>query len=362
MAWNEPGNNDSNNNDKKDPWGNRNNQNGPPDLDEMLKKLWRQLSGGGGRSSGGNKTPGKSPFSQAGIYAILAVIAVVYAFSGFYTVDEKERAVVLRLGAYHTTVGSGLHWAPTFIDQPIKVDINSIERTNVDATMLTKDENIVIVRLGVQYRIELPEDYLFNVTSPEDTITEATESALREVVGNTVMDDIITTGREKLKADTLEILQRTMEPYATGLSVTQLTLEEAVPPSQVKDAFDDAIKAREDEEKYINTAQSYQNKVVPVAEGAAARMIEVARAYEQSQIAKATGDVAKFNELLPEYNAAPEVTRQRLYLESMERVYGNINKVLIDVEGGNNMMYLPLDQLMKQQRNTNQNNSGPNNQ
>ncbi|MBT8448822.1 MAG: FtsH protease activity modulator HflK [Gammaproteobacteria bacterium] len=362
MAWNEPGNNNSNNNGNKDPWGNRNNQNGPPDLDEMLKKLWRQLSGGGGNSSGGNNPPVKSPFSKAGIYAILAVIVVVYAFSGFYTVDEKERAVVLRLGAYHTTVGSGLHWAPTFIDQPIKVDINSIERTNVDATMLTKDENIVIVRLGVQYRIELPEDYLFNVTSPEDTITEAAESALREVVGNTIMDDIITTGREQLKADTLTILQSTMEPYATGLSVTQLTLEEAVPPSQVKDAFDDAIKAREDEEKYINTAQSYQNKVVPVAEGAAARMIEVARAYEQSQIAKATGDIAKFNLLLPEYTAAPDVTRQRLYLESMERVYGNVNKVLIDVEGGNNMLYLPLDQLMKQQRNTNQNNSGSNNQ
>jgi len=212
--------------------------------------------------------------------------------------------------------------------------------------MLTKDENIVIVKLGVQYRIINPEDYLFNVTSPEDTITQAAESALREVVGNAIMDDIITTGREVIKRDTLSVLENTMEPYKTGLVVTEITLEEADAPAQVKAAFQDAIKAREDEEKYINTAQSYENKVVPVAEGAAARTLEAAKAYEQSAIAKANGDVAKFNKLLPEFLAAPEVTRQRLYIETMEKVYGRVNKVLIDVEGGNNMMYLPLDQLI----------------
>ena len=347
MAWNEPG---KGNDGDKDPWGNRNNQNGPPDLDEMLKKLWKQISGGGkgGGSASSNKM--KSPLGSVAVLVIAAIVVLVYAGYGFYTVNEKERAVVLRFGEHHTTVGSGLHWAPPLIDVPIKVDINSIQRTNVDATMLTKDENIVIVRLGVQYRIENPEDYLFNVTAPEDTITEAAESALRQVVGNAIMDEIITTGREKIKSDTLVQLEQIMLPYETGLSVTQLTLEEATPPSQVKAAFDDAIKAREDEEKYINTAQSYQNKVVPVAEGAAARTIEAARAYEQSALAKANGDVAKFNKLLPEYSAAPEVTRQRLYLETMERVYGRVNKVLIDVEGGNNMMYLPIDQLMKKQR------------
>jgi len=346
MAWNEPGKG----NGDKDPWGNRNNQNGPPDLDDMLKKLWKQISGGGnGRNSGGSAI--KSPFNKVGVIAVLALLTVIYVISGFYTVNEKERAVVLRFGEHHETLGSGLHWNPRFIDTFRKVDISSIQRTSVDATMLTKDENIVIVRLGVQYRIENPEDYLFNVTSPEDTITQATESALREVVGNSVMDQIITTGREQIKTETLDVLQQIMEPYKTGLSVTQLTLEEAVPPTQVKAAFDDAIKAREDEEKYINTAQSYQNKVVPVAEGGAARLIEAARAYEQSALAKANGDVAKFSKLLPEYKAAPEVTRQRLYLESMERIYGSVNKVLIDVEGGNNMMYLPLEQLMKNQRN-----------
>ncbi len=347
MAWNEPGKG----NGDKDPWGNRNDQNGPPDLDDMLKKLWGQISGGG-KKRPGSTAKSQSPFTKFTLYAALIVIAVIYTGYGFYTVDEKERAVILRFGAYHATVGAGLHWAPPFIDQPIKVDISSIQRTSVDATMLTKDENIVIVRLGVQYRIENPEDYLFNVTSPEDTITEATESALRQVVGNSVMDQIITTGREQIKAETLTQLQETMEPYATGLQISQLTLEEATPPSQVKAAFDDAIKAREDEERQINTAQTYENRVVPVAEGNAARTIEAARAYEQSIIAQANGDVAKFNKLLPEYNAAPEVTRQRLYLETMERLYSKVNKVLIDVDGGNNMIYLPIDQLMKQQRNS----------
>ncbi len=346
MAWNEPGKG----NGDKDPWGNRNNQNGPPDLDDMLKKLWNQISGGGNKRPGSSSGKSQSPFSKATMIALLVVVSVIYIGYGFYTVDEKERAVVLRFGAYHTTNGSGLHWAAPFIDTPIKVDISSIERTSVDATMLTKDENIVIVRLGVQYRIESPEDYLFNVTSPEDTITEAAESALRQVVGNSLMDQIITTGREQIKLETLNQLMDIMQPYVTGLQISQLTLEEATPPSQVKAAFDDAIKAREDEERQINTAQTYENRVVPVAEGNAARTIEAARAYEQSIIAQATGDVAKFNKLLPEYNAAPEVTRQRLYLETMERVYGNVNKVIVDVEGGNNMMYLPLDQLMKKQQ------------
>lgn len=347
MAWNEPGNG----NKDKDPWGNRNNQgSGPPDLEDMLKKLWKQV-GGGNNKRGGSGGQMKSPVGKSGLYALLIVVAVAYVLTGFYTINEKERGVVLRFGAYHETVGSGLHWRPRFIDNYIKVDISSIERTSVDGVMLTKDENIVIVKLGVQYRIENPEDYLFNVTSPEDTITQAAESALREVVGSAIMDDIITTGREAIKRETHTLLESTMEPYKTGLVVTEVTLEEADAPTQVKAAFQDAIKAREDEEKYINTAQSYENQVVPVAEGAAARIIEAAKAYEQSAIAMAKGDVAKFDKLLPEYLLAPEVTRKRLYLETMEKVYSRVNKVVIDVEGGNNMMYLPLDQLMKSNRN-----------
>jgi len=344
MAWNEPGNG----NKDKDPWGNKNNQGGgPPDLDDMLKKLWKQVSGGGNKRSNGGSTPIKSPMGKSGLYAIVIIMVAAYIFTGFYTVDEKERAVILRFGAYNETVGPGLHWRPRLVDNYIKVDISSIERTSVDGVMLTKDENIVIVKLGVQYRIENAEDYLFNVTSPEDTITQAAESALREVVGNAIMDDIITTGREAIKRDSHALLVKTMEPYKTGLVVTEVTLQEADAPTQVKAAFQDAIKAREDEERYINTAQSYENQVVPVAEGGAARMLEVAKAYQQSAIAKAKGDVAKFEKLLPEYKAAPDVTRQRLYIETMERVYGRVNKVLIDVDGGNNMMYLPLDQLIK---------------
>jgi len=351
MAWNEPGNG----NKDKDPWGNKNNQGGgPPDLEDMLKKLWKQVTAG----SGGNKSSNsggasvKSPLSKMGFYIILAIIALVYGFSGLYTINEKERGVVTRFGAYHETVGAGLHWLPKFIDRYQRVDISSIERTSIEGVMLTKDENIVVVRLGVQYRIDNPKDYLFNVNSPEDTITQAAESALREVVGNAIMDDIITTGREVIKVDTLVLLETIMEPYKTGLIVSEVTLEEADAPSQVKAAFQDAIKAREDEERYINTAQSYENQIVPAAEGNAAKILEAATAYEQSAIALARGDVAKFEKLLPEYLAAPEVTRQRLYLETMEKVYSRVNKVIIDVEGGNNMMYLPLDQLIKNNRTT----------
>jgi membrane protease subunit HflK len=359
MAWNEPGNG----NKDKDPWGNKNNQGGgPPDLEEMLKKLWKQVGGNSNKSRGSGGSSIKSPISKSGFYVVLVVLALAYVFTGFYTINEKERGVVLRFGAYHETVGSGLHWRPNFIDSVMKVDIRSIERNSVDGIMLTKDENIVIVKLGVQYRIAIPEDYLFNVTSPEDTITQAAESALRQVVGNAIMDDIITTGRETIKIDTLAVLETTMEPYKTGLVVSEVTLQEADAPTQVKAAFQDAIKAREDEEKYINTAQSYENQVVPVAEGAAARILEAAKAYEKSAIAKATGDVAKFEKLLPEYLAAPEVTRQRLYLETMENVYGRVNKVLIDVDGGNNMLYLPLDQLIKNKSNRSEVNASGNNQ
>jgi len=362
MAWNEPGNGNNGNKDK-DPWGNRNNQGGgPPDLEEMIKKIWKQISNGGGKKTRGSKT--SNPLNKSSLIIVGVILTIAYIASGFYTVNEKERAVVLRFGAYHETLGAGVHWRARFVDQYVKVDINSIESTSVNGVMLTKDENIVIVKLGVQYRIANPEDYLFNVTSPEDTITQATESALREVVGNSIMDDIITTGRDIIRQNTLEILEQTMEPYKTGLVVTQVTFQEAVPPTQVKAAFDDAIKAREDAEKFINTAQSYENQVVPVAEGGAARKIQNAKAYKESQIAKAQGDVAKFNKLLPEYLAAPEVTRKRLYLETMEKIYGRVNKVLIDVDGGNNMIYLPLDQLIKKQNSsaTNQSNNQSNNQ
>jgi membrane protease subunit HflK len=353
MAWNEPGNG----NKDKDPWGNRDNKGnqggGPPDLEDMLKKLWKQVMGGSGgkKSSNSGGAAVKSPLNKMGLYIILGIIALVYVLSGFFTINEKERGVVTRFGAYHETVGAGLHWFPKFIDRYEKVDISSIERTSVEGVMLTKDENIVIVRLGVQYRIDNPKDYLFNVVSPEDTITQAAESALREVVGNAIMDDIITTGREVIKIDTLAIIEKTMEPYKAGLIVTEVTLEEADAPPEVKAAFQDAIKAREDEERYINTAQSYENKIVPAAVGNAAKIFEAATAYQQSAIALARGDVAKFEKLLPEYLAAPGVTRQRLYLETMEKVYSRVNKVIIDVEGGNNMMYLPLDQLIKNNRN-----------
>ncbi|MDP6968578.1 MAG: FtsH protease activity modulator HflK [Gammaproteobacteria bacterium] len=349
MAWNEPGNNGKD----QDPWGNRgsggSNQ-GPPDLDEALGKLVDRINGlfGGnsGKRSGGGQEPAAPAPSGKLILVILAVVAVVWAGMGFYTVDQQERAVVLRLGKYLETVQPGLQWNPRLVDDVTKVNVTAVRNHDHVSLMLTKDENIVEVGLSVQYVVSNPKDFLLEVRSPENSLAQATESALRHVVGSSKMDDVLTEGRAILADQVQARLQTYLDSYQTGLEVSKVNIENTSAPSQVQDAFDDVIKAREDEQRVKNEAQTYANGIVPEARGKAQRMMEEASAYREEVVAKAEGEATRFTKLLTEYQKAPEVTRERLYLVAMEDVLSNSAKVLVDVEGGNNMMVLPLDQIM----------------
>ncbi|WP_432696517.1 FtsH protease activity modulator HflK [Marinobacterium sp. YM272] len=357
MAWNEPGGNGNNH----DPWssggkndrGKRGQDQGPPDLDEALRKLQDRMNalfGGGKRRSGGS---GGSSGGSGGGFGFLIVIVVVaalfWAGMGFYTVDQPERGVVLRLGKYQDTVRPGLQWNPPLIDEVTMVNTEMVRTHNHNSQMLTEDENIVYVDLTVQYVATDPKAFVLNVREPEESLAHAAESALRHVVGTTELHSILTEGRETLGIQVQERLQRYMEFYGTGINIVQVNIKNAQAPSQVQDAFDDVIKAREDEQRVINEAQTYANGIVPEARGEAQRIIEEANAYREEVVARSTGEAERFTALLTEYSKAPDVTRQRLYLETMQEVLGKTPKVLVDVEGGNNMMYLPLDKLMDKQ-------------
>jgi membrane protease subunit HflK len=214
--------------------------------------------------------------------------------------------------------------------------------------MLTKDENVVRVEMDVQYRVVNPEDFLFSTVRPVDSLSQATDSALRYVVGHTTMDDLLTTGRELVRQQTEVEIKGIIEPYKLGLEIVDVNFLPARPPEEVKGSFDDAIAAQEDEERYIREAEAYALSIEPQARGQVRRLEQQAKAYKEQQILKATGEVARFTKLLPQYQAAKEVTRERIYLETIESVYANTSKVMVDVEGGNNMMYLPLDKLINQ--------------
>jgi len=360
MAWNEPGGNG----DNKDPWGGGNNNNrggnkgggdqGPPDLDEALRKLQDKLNGifggSGKRASGGSggDDGGSSSSSGAGFFWVIVLIAVlVWAGMGVYTVDQQERGVVLRLGKYSETVGPGLQWNPPLIDLVQKVNVTRVRTRDHSALMLTKDENIVDVNMTVQYVISDTKDFVLTVRDPEASLSHAAESALRHVVGSTNMHDILTQGREALSDQVQTRLQSYMANYGTGLQISKVNIKETKAPNQVQDAFDDVIKAREDEQRVKNEAESYANGVVPEARGQAQRVLEEASAYREQVVARSEGDAKRFTALLTEYEKAPEVTRERLYLDTMETMLSDNPKVLIDVEGGNNMMYLPLDKIMQ---------------
>lgn len=342
MAWNEPGGND------KDPWGGGNrggrNNDGPPDLDEAFKKLQGKLDGifGGGGNRGGNSSGG----GGGGMFLlVLLVLAGFYLYHSVYQVDEQERGVVLRLGEYSRTVTPGLTFAPALVDKVIRVNVTRQRTHSAQATMLTKDENMVKVKLSVQYNIADPVNYALRVRRPDASLQQATDSALRHVVGSSTMDDVLTVGREKIAQDVQLRLQEYIENYRTGIAVSKVTLEEADAPVQVKDAFDDVIKAREDEQRSVNQAQTYANGVIPEARGKAQRMVEEANAYKAEVVSRAKGEAKRFSDLLVEYNKAPQVTRERMYLDAVEQVMANSSKVMIDVEGGNNMLYLPLDKI-----------------
>jgi len=343
MAWNEPGNND------KDPWKNKGGKNqGPPDLDELLNDLGNKFGGiFGGKSSNGGKS-GKS-FSNVGISIALVVAILVYVFSGFYTIKEAEQGIVLKFGQYTGNVEPGLRWKWTFVDRIIPVDIQTTRNLPASGFMLTQDENVVHVEMEIQYRVVDARNYVFSVTDADDSLSQSLDSALRYVVGHSTMDNILTSGRETVRQAVWKALDEIIAPYNLGLIVTDVNFKDARPPEEVKDAFDDAISAQEDEVRYLREAEAYARGIEPRARGRVKRMEQEALAYKSQTVLGAEGEVARFEKILPEYQAAPEVTRQRLYLATMEKVYSNTSKVMVDVEGGNNMMYLPLDKIMQQQ-------------
>ncbi|MCZ6828181.1 MAG: FtsH protease activity modulator HflK [Gammaproteobacteria bacterium] len=346
MAWNEPGGND---NKPRDPWGGK--DKGPPDLDEALRKLQEKLGslfgGGGSGSSGG----GPRVAVSGGLLLILILVALlIWAFMGLYAVDQQERGVVLRLGKYHETVQPGLHWNPPLIDDVTLVNVTRVNNATHREQMLTEDENIVEVNLSVQYLIYNAEDFVLKVRDPERSLMHATESALRHVVGGSAMDYVLTDGRVQLAIDVQERLQRYLDYYQTGIHISKVNIDDAKPPAEVQEAFDDVIKAREDEERLKNEAQAYANGIIPEARGGAQRQIEEANAYKERVIAEAEGEADRFTKILAEYHKAPEVTRQRLYIDAVQEVLSNSTKVLVDVDGGNNILYLPLDKIVTESK------------
>lgn len=338
MAWNEPGGND------KDPWGNRGDQ-GPPDLDEVFRKAQDRLSGifGGGGSGGGK---GGGGLSYGLIGALVVVGLLLYAFSGIYQVDQKERGVVFRFGkAQDELVMPGLHWNPPLIDKVEQVNVTNVYSHQHQALMLTEDENIVDINMSVQYIASDPRAYLVNVRSPENSLSHATESALRHVVGSSTMDSVITDGRAAIALEVQQRLQNYLDLYGAGITVSTVNIDQSAPPAQVKDAFDDVQKAKEDEQRYINQANALAEQIIPEARGDAAKQVEQANAYRDQVIARAEGEAERFKKLLTEYAISKRVTRDRLYIDALEKVLSQSSKVMVDVEGGNNMLYLPLDRM-----------------
>lgn len=338
MAWNEPGGNN------KDPWGGRRRNDGPPDLDEVFKDLQarlRNLFGGGSR-------PGAGGGSAAGMGLILGALVLAWVLSGIYKVDADERGVVLQFGKYVTLTQPGPHWYPRFIQSVEIVSVASIRNTNVSAHALTGDENIVNVDYTIQYNIKNAADYLFNVDDPDLTLSQASESAFRDVIGNSTLDDVIQERRHEVAIKAKELLQEALDLYGSGLNVINVNLTKSQAPQEVKEAFDDVTKAGEDRQRFIKEAEAYRNEIIPVARGNARSMMEEAEAYKFATIARAEGEADRFTKILAEYEKAPRVTRERLYLETLEAVLAQNNKVMVDVDGGNNMIYLPLDRLREQ--------------
>jgi membrane protease subunit HflK len=339
MAWNEQ-------NKGRNPW-NGGNQ-GPPDLDEYARKLQRRLVGlwrGVGRGGGGG---GGTRGGSMGAGVITAIAVLLWLAFGLYVVDAADEAVVLRFGRYHAVAPPGLRWhIPWPIESVQKVKVASIDKFIHETRMLTADENLVEVKLAVQFRRADPRAYLFNVRDPVTTLSEVSESAIREIVGNTTLDFVLGEGRTEIAQRTKELLQSTLDSYKTGLEITSVNLQDTNFPAQVQASVQDAIKAREDKERQALEAQAYANDVVPRARGLAARQIQDASAYRERVVADAEGEAARFTALVVEYEKAPEVTRERMYLETVEDVYSRSSKVLLDAEGSGNLIYLPMDKLLE---------------
>ncbi len=337
-------------NNNKDPWGNNNDA---PDFDELMKKfssiLGRKKSSSNGSDGDGNKRGFKLSPSRILMYGLFAFL-IIYASQSIYQLDASERAVILRLGKFYEEQDEGLNFRLAGIDERYIENVSLTRRYTQTNSMLTKDENIVDVTVSAQYRIANLKDFVLNVKDPEGSLRNAIESALRHVVGDNTLDTTLTVGRENIAQEVQTRLQAYLDIYQTGLIVQQVNIEKTDPPPAVKDAFDDVVAAREDKERLQNEAERYALSIVPEARGQAQARIRDAEAYKLAVVANAEGEVDRFNKLLEEYKKAPEVTRDRLYLDALQSVLSNSTKVMVDVEGGNNLLYLPLDKIMEENK------------
>ena len=374
MSLNDPrwGNNQGNDDDKRGDDRRGANQ-GPPDLEDLWRDFNQRLSGmlggkRGGRGNGSGGGGGGGPqlpqlsFKQfgGGIGALLALTAAVWLSSGFYIVDANQRGVVLRFGSFVETTEPGLRWRLPFpVESHDVVDLTGVrtvevgyrgsERNKVlrEALMLTDDENIINIQFAVQYVLNSPEKYLFNNRFPDESVVQAAESAMREIVGKSKMDFVLYEGREQIAADAHQSIQTILDRYDTGIQVSRVTMQNAQPPEQVQAAFDDAVKAGQDRERLRNEGEAYANDVIPRARGTASRLIEEANAYQASVVANAEGEASRFTQVLGEFRRAPEVTRERMYLDTMQQLMSNTSKVMVDTKGNGNLLMLPLDKLMQ---------------
>jgi modulator of FtsH protease HflK len=342
MAWDDG--------DKGNPWRSDKDK-GPADLDAVVRDFQRKLAGlfRGVRPGGTGGRSGEPQGVNGGLlFGGLLVLIGIWALTGIYKVDEAERGVVLRFGAYHELTRPGLRWhLPWPIEKVERINIGATERRDYRGRMLTRDENIVDVALVVQFRRTDPEGFLFNMRDPEDALTAVTASAIREVIGRNLLDFILTDGRTEVARDTQDLLQSTLDSYGAGIAVYEVNLQEANFPREVEGSVQEAIKAREDRERKVLQAETYSNEVLPTARGEASRRRQEAEAYRGEVIANAEGEADRFMQILGQYEKAPAVTRERMYIETLETVLSNSTKVLVDTEGGNNMLYLPLDELTR---------------
>ena len=357
-------------------WGNRGGGNkggreGPPDLEELWRDFNRRLTGlfskkggggdeGGGRGGGGFKSPLNFRQFGGGIGLLFGLAVVIWLASGFYIVDASQRGVVLLFGRYQETTDPGLRWRMPYPIQShelvnltgvrtVEIGYRGTERNKVlkEALMLTDDENIINIQFAVQYILKDPQQYLFNNRLPEEAVVQAAETAVREIVGKSKMDFVLYEGREQIAANAAQLMQAILDRYQTGIQISKVTMQNAQPPEQVQAAFDDAVKAGQDRERQKNEGQAYANDVIPKARGTAARLLEEANGYNQRVVANAEGDSSRFKQIFVEYSKAPEVTRQRMYLDTMQQVMSNTSKVMIDSKANGNLLFLPLDKLMQ---------------
>lgn len=364
--------------------------NGPPDLDQLWRDFNDRLSNlfggkkGPGRPSGGwdgkpnpNPNNGKGgppggsrppifsgglPFSSKnGVLAAVGGVVFIWIASGFFMIQEGQAGVVLTFGKYNYTAGPGINWRMPYPFQSTEVvNISAVRSVEIgrsvvikatnqkDSSMLTEDENIIDVRFAVQYRLKDPTEYLFNNRDPDFAVVQAAETAVREIVARSTMDNVLYEGREKIAIDLTASIQRILDSYKSGIFITSVTVQSVQPPEQVQSSFDDAVKASQDQERLKSEGQAYANDIIPRAKGTAARLIEEAEGYKARVTATAEGDAMRFKQILVEYAKAPQVTRDRMYVDTMREVYTNVSKILVDTAKGNNMLYLPLDKIVSQ--------------